>query len=1503
MRTVHIIYIITLLLTLLCWSSIGSLASQDVSITIDDLDQGPDSYASDVEQPCNIGIIHDWGFSMIANNNSDQPWSYSVDPGVVDISFHRQLDEGFQETTIFGYYAAKIGMITDYYQEFVYFLNQTVTLPDVGPNEAVEVSFTLDTPLMNVYILFYIDDDVVFDITPTFTQYESTTQSFIIPFTYLTGKRYTLAMAILFPTSTVNYIYVEDYKAMRIPIQLSSCNQSSTSDIDHNFGKAHAYYVSTNGSDITGNGTMAAPYSSVQQAILFSANSNSTIYLMPGSYCGLGNSYLDTKGKDITLRSYDETNRSIITGQDQLDLISFVATNVYHSLTLDSLVFERPNTLEQGSAILISGMSLLYVNNCHFGRMANNSITLNYLNNIQFNNSVFEGYTGYALYVTGLFGDEIISMSNCVFRGSMAAYLLNLQWAVISNSTLNDGSPGIDEVPCALSINIVDAVDVSDSRVSMTTCAMQSFLRMTNVEFASEGYDENIILVQNSALRIRNSTFQQYAANYGILAFQSNVTFDATLFNTSTSNTIMAVTSQLIITNCTFMDELNPLQVDMSTVNISNTMFQGTRAFISGTQSMIHLSNNRMEDMSVGQAGNILNSEIHSTNNIFHHIVCSSQSFYNLYETNLFETSNIISDSSCQYIEARAASNLQIYHTQFLRNIQVSLIGCYDTTKVQAFNITGSFNSAPMAPVLHAADGAIVQITQSNFDHNHAGQGGVMASSGQSTLNLINSTFELNSAQQTGGLVYTSSTVEVLMDDVMAVSNWANEGSIIYYLVQGPLINGSTFTNNTQTYGNEVALGTAYFSIIYTGLNYSVYGIPPSIDSGSHGYRFDIQLQDANGNNLTNKFCHTSTCYVYVSVGGQFLQSCQITPDGTAHFVNITLFGDIGATTNIVFSSNEPNIKEQTSEVTFNNCSAGHMPSSNDLLCSPCQAGSYGSNGLTCSVCPSNVVCNGPSYLPADGYWIEDSLDDLVAYQCPPGLCHDGNCSADYTGPLCAECIPGYYNCGSGCKHVDGPNITVIVLKLLISFFLVLFQQMSDNSKGLVTIAMYFVQNLVVISNGIKFSIMSAISGSQSSHTGSGGTSSIISFMSDCMGPMGFYTNHYIILMQPLIMFAILLVIVAMEWGLRRTGILFRVPVIRTFVNESERDFRSRQFSAFIKICMNSYGPFITEIMLILFCYHVGSYVLLNANQGVQCAGDQYDTARKVTLGLMSFVFLFPSGIMALLFYYRRRMHQEREIGRKLGVFFLKYKPRFYFWDVVLLCKRLVIVTLSLLPLAAPQRSISLVVLSFGSLFLQLKYQPFVQANDNHLETISLMLLFVCCIYLDNALWETTEQWIIMLSLVVFIIAALRLQFDLYWRHVKEVTRPLVDKLRSLRGPTTSTTGTSRKRTTSSSLGRSYDPFDDTPTITDSDGASLDPEQLVNEHTRLLISNVNIKDNHFNRHHGSDDDGEDDDDDNDQVNDQSSADRVPITDHQSYGDYSRDGSLNFEQIMMVTKRA
>ncbi|EGG24691.1 transmembrane protein, partial [Cavenderia fasciculata] len=214
--------------------------------------------------------------------------------------------------------------------------------------------------------------------------------------------------------------------------------------------------------------------------------------------------------------------------------------------------------------------------------------------------------------------------------------------------------------------------------------------------------------------------------------------------------------------------------------------------------------------------------------------------------------------------------------------------------------------------------------------------------------------------------------------------------------------------------------------------------------------------------------------------------------------------------------------------------------------------------------------------------------------------------------------------------------------------------------------------------------------------------------------------------------------------------------------------YMSQQFGSLVKLLLNIYSPIATSAFTMFFCETIGAHFpVLATNPAITCDGERYGKALIVSYTLFTVIIGFPIIIFVLLFRNRDRRHEPRVI-RIYGVFFLKYKDPYYFWDVILLLRRLGIVLMSMMPPTSSTRSLLLVVVTLVSVLLQIHFKPFKHPQDNQLEFTSLSLLFICAVFLDNPIYQSIEQWVVIGSASVFAIHVFIIIYLYYRAAVKD---------------------------------------------------------------------------------------------------------------------------------------
>ncbi|KAN0041569.1 hypothetical protein ACTFIV_004113 [Dictyostelium citrinum] len=1345
-------FIIIITIFLLFFSNL--IYSNIIKFSDDNISNNYNDKSSDEIFSCNQEIVSkDWGFqnlyetfksglnqsfeyNMTLIQSEDWLLVYSRD---LSISFETSLKESFFSTDVVGYYAIRIqdSGVNSNGDEPMFTFNQTL---NTYYNSSYYLTFTVSTTIANFGMEINFNGNIYKEISASQNTFDRTTYEYFIDASVFTNPTTSFALLISYTyQETIPVIYVENFNFIRQPLEQMA-----------------EVYVSTKGSDIMGMGTIDRPFSSIQQAIAFvDVYGSSKIILEPGVYCGMGNSYIDASSVlNVQIISQDSNNKAILSGEGQLIQVQFISLMEYgfsNNITFEDLIFVNSSTRIDGKSISIEGNCSLRFIGCEFqDHYGESVVSINYLQYAIFYHTIFNRHGQYAIQSIGVFQEYSLLIENCIFNSINSLSLLNIEAVYINNAIFSyDVNEDTGNEQCPILLDMIRRLEIQNTTISTAVCVYRTWLDVAYLTFYGQPNDiftQSAFLALNSIITLTNSYFTHCGnLSSSLSAFEGSLKIKDTIFNnTYTKSSIQVEGVNVEFRNLTFITETIAFVCSNSEGSLHHIILFDTGSFTTLTKSSLIIYDS-IFDGNIN-TNNIVKSTLTTANCIFLYgtypyfsIITSSYKDYNSsFEKNIFGL--FLTDGP---------SNITLTSSTFSNNSYESLIKLNEFAVAVIYNCTFIDNYVTdVGSIIQMQGLSNAIVTSSLFSNNSGYFGGVAYVGPSASLSFFNVTAIGNEAYKNGGVVCLDSSLgSLLINGGSFYKNVAQLGSFIYYY-------GNSMNIHNATYGTDqtIVLGQVFMDVDTD--------IGSFVESGGN-YQINITFVN-NKKHPVSDYRFDKTKKLFVSLGSVVMFSIDFPKDAYLFIPPFQLVGVIGSKQTLYITSDASTVTTYKIQFSFQVCDIGDYPNEQNTLCIPCPYSTVGTDGLECQVCPQNAECfGGTNIVGLDGYWIDKNNSLTDVYQCPSGVCflnstsYSTTCAQYSTGVLCASCIDGYYNCGSGCKEETSINKLVLVTKIIMFIVLVVTQQLSNDNSGLVTIALYFLQTLVVISSGIKFSILNLFSGATSSHAGK--SDGILSFLNDCIGPYGFYWNHYFVILQPVFLLLILALIILLEFLLRKTKIIFKIPLVKDIIETSDKEFRNRQFSAFVKVCMNSYGPFATEVLLILFCNQVGSYYLLNANPEVQCMGDQFNKAKTVTCGLLVTLGIFPFIIFVLLYRHRHRLN-DKDVERKLGVFYLKYIPKLYFWDVTLLLKRLSIVTVSLLPFDSKFRSISLVTIGLFYLFIHLKFQPFISDQDNNLETVSLVLLFISCIYLDNGLYEDTEQYILILCIVVFLIAAIKFQ-------------------------------------------------------------------------------------------------------------------------------------------------
>ena len=291
-------------------------------------------------------------------------------------------------------------------------------------------------------------------------------------------------------------------------------------------------YVSTTGSDTTGDGTQAHPYQTIRKGIT-EVNVNGTVHLADGTYQGPDNRGL-TIDKNLTIAGQSQAG-TVIDAQGA-DRIFSVNSGV--NVTIYDLTLENGNLTGNGGAIDNKGA--LTVNNCTF---TNNTV----------NGSYPDGYAG------AIFNDfGTLTVTGSTFDNNTApdgGAIYNRGTLTVNNSTFSGNKQS--------AISSMDSLTVNNSIFSGNTGSSgaifaSNILNVTNCTFTNNKASYNGGAISAEILTVIDSTFSDNTALEGMggaiwtMSPSSTIVNSTFLVNAAGEGGAIANLNNLTVENCIF---------------------------------------------------------------------------------------------------------------------------------------------------------------------------------------------------------------------------------------------------------------------------------------------------------------------------------------------------------------------------------------------------------------------------------------------------------------------------------------------------------------------------------------------------------------------------------------------------------------------------------------------------------------------------------------------------------------------------------------------------------------------------------------------------------------------------------------------------------------------------------------------------------------------------------------------------------------------------------------
>ncbi|UTB33147.1 MAG: Ig-like domain repeat protein [Methanobacterium sp. ERen5] len=332
---------------------------------------------------------------------------------------------------------------------------------------------------------------------------------------------------------------------------LTNTSNMKNGAVKMNLNRTPVYlYVSPNGSDNTGDGSINNPYLTLSKAINqgFSVSYDPTIYLLQGTYLGSGNVNNTITNIGILSLIGETYNKTILDGENTNWLFNF---GEYTQVKIKNLTIQ--NTSSSWDGFTLSTSSNLDIKDCIF-------------------------QNNYGSYASIIYADgPMTTIQNLIFRDNKA-----------------DGSY---YAPCYVSKGVIDNSTFSNnSNVGNGGALYSNNLTLTNSKFINNtNGDTGGALFASSLISANNTFVNNHADNYGgaLLSYNTNSNNDTFIGNSA--NNGGAVYSDGVFTNASFINNTAGTYggaVYANKLNITKSSFTNNTAATNGNEIYIYNSGN-----------------------------------------------------------------------------------------------------------------------------------------------------------------------------------------------------------------------------------------------------------------------------------------------------------------------------------------------------------------------------------------------------------------------------------------------------------------------------------------------------------------------------------------------------------------------------------------------------------------------------------------------------------------------------------------------------------------------------------------------------------------------------------------------------------------------------------------------------------------------------------------------------------------------------------------------
>ncbi|KAJ3448989.1 g protein-coupled receptor-related [Anaeramoeba flamelloides] len=415
-----------------------------------------------------------------------------------------------------------------------------------------------------------------------------------------------------------------------------------------------------------------------------------------------------------------------------------------------------------------------------------------------------------------------------------------------------------------------------------------------------------------------------------------------------------------------------------------------------------------------------------------------------------------------------------------------------------------------------------------------------------------------------------------------------------------------------------------------------------------------------------------------------------------------------------------------------------------------------------CVECPFGGLCDsiGTENPNAEiGFW-NSTAGSKIFYSCIPkeACVGNGQCSDNYEGRLCGVCKPNTYRLGYFCVSCGKEKIGWRIFAFLIIFAFVCYFFYYFASKDYptviyfttITILLSFLQEISFLSlfdlNWPKsllalFDFLSVFS------------LNIDLFGSECYNSSWTFVNKFILALFVPLLFTIsyyLYYLGASVWSYYLDNKIERIKgnhqkwfdsnyeyqgkmksFKRAYHILRRKLFNFRNMDELYLLSKNIYNAytFLLSFIYIFITYWVlrpmdctkydeTGFSIFDPEPQYSCEGARYGVLLAFSI---IFCIVYVAGIPLWMYYQFQKNINRITFREEYGLLIGRFKDRFYYWEIVIMCRRLIFVMLALFLSRYPMMQTAFAEMAlFLMLLLQLYVKPFKDERHNRLELVIL---------------------------------------------------------------------------------------------------------------------------------------------------------------------------------------